>query len=371
MMHEVIQSIVIKLKNKDMIHLKYSHLLSDRNTEVAIDGEKFLINGRPALEGVVWNGIDMEGLIPNSRMVQGIFDDLNPETVDKWKYPDTGEWDPDRNTREFVDAMDEWRRHGLLAFTINLQGGSPEGYSANQPWINTAFTPDGSLRKEYMDRLKLILDKSDELGMVTILGLFYFGQDEHLSDDEAVKNGVRNAIGWVLDEGFTNVIIEVANECDNRAYNRSIIKKDSIPQLISLAKSIEKDGRRLLVATSFNGNTVPTDEVVKASDFVLIHGNGVNDPARITEMVNETRALPSFRSMPVVFNEDDHYDFDQPENNMLAAFRSGASWGFFDFRRQGESFEDGYQSVPVDWGITSDRKKAFFEKIREITGGGK
>ncbi|MBR9998060.1 MAG: hypothetical protein KFF73_03770, partial [Cyclobacteriaceae bacterium] len=133
---------------------------------------------------------------------------------------------------------------------------------------------------------------------------------------------------------------------------------------------IERDGRRLLTATSFNGNRVPTDEVVKVSDFVLIHGNGVNDPARITEMVNETRALPSFRPMPIVFNEDDHYDFDKPMNNMIAAFKSGASWGFFDFRREGESFEEGYQSVPVDWTINSGRKKAFFKKIREIAQEG-
>jgi hypothetical protein len=74
--------------------------------------------------------------------------------------------------------------------------------------------------------------------------------------------------------------------------------------------------------------------------------------------------------MPIVFNEDDHYDFNQPMNNMVAAFQSRASWGFFDFRREGEAFEQGYQSVPVDWKISSERKKAFFNKIREITGGG-
>ena len=45
----------------------------------------------------------------NSRMVQGIFNDENPETSGKYKYPDTGEWDPERNTREFVAAMAEWR----------------------------------------------------------------------------------------------------------------------------------------------------------------------------------------------------------------------------------------------------------------------
>ena len=74
-------------------------------------------------------------------MVQGIFDDLNPETRSKWAYPDTGTWDPDRNTREFVAAMPRVAAHGLLAFTINLQGGSPQGYCREQPWHNSAITP--------------------------------------------------------------------------------------------------------------------------------------------------------------------------------------------------------------------------------------
>ena len=342
---------------------------STRNTVVSIEGEKFLINGKPTLKGVIWNDILMEGLIPNSRMVQGIFDDLNQETIDKWAYPDTDKWDPERNTNEFVDAMDDWYAHGLLAFTINMQGGSPEGYSAYQPWINSAFGPDGSLREEYMNRLEKILDRSDELGMVTILGLLYFGQDENLEDERAVRNAVINTINWIWDKEYTNVIIEIANECDNSKYDRSIIKRDNIHELIMLAKSIERNGRRLLISTSFNGNRIPNDKVVEVSDFILIHGNGVNDPNRITEMVNETRNLPSYRPMPIVFNEDDHYNFDLPFNNMIAAFKSGASWGFFDFRREGESFEEGYQSVPVDWKISSDRKKAFFNAIKEITSG--
>ena len=43
--------------------------------------------------------------------------------------------------------------HGLLAFTVNLQGGSPEGYSKSQPWENSAIDPDGDLRPAYMKRL--------------------------------------------------------------------------------------------------------------------------------------------------------------------------------------------------------------------------
>jgi hypothetical protein len=30
------------------------------------------------------------------------------------------------------------------------------------------------------------------------------------------------------------------------------------------------------------------------------------------------------------FNEDDHFDFDKPVNNMLAAIGWYASWGYFD-----------------------------------------
>jgi hypothetical protein len=104
---------------------------------------------------------------------------------------------------------------------------------------------------------------------------------------------------------------------------------------------------------------LPPGNVVEVSDYILIHGNGVHQPERITEMVQLVRAMPEYKPLPIVFNEDDHFDFDLPMNNMIAAFQSKASWGYFDYRMKDEGFEDGYQSVPVDWGIHSERKKAF------------
>ena len=163
----------------------------NRMTAVSIEGEKFTINGQPTYAGRTWHGKKIEGLLLNSRMVQAIFDDHNPETVSRWAYLDTKKWDPDRNTREFVAAMPQWRRHGLLAFTVNLQGGSPEGYSAAQPWHNSAFDNDGSLRSDYLKRLETVLDQADELGMVVILGMYYFGQDGRLADEAAVKRPLR------------------------------------------------------------------------------------------------------------------------------------------------------------------------------------
>jgi hypothetical protein len=132
-----------------------------RQTSVSIVAEQFFINGRPTYPGRRWKEHRIEGLLFNARLVQGIFEDRNPETVARWAYPDSGKWDSERNTREFLDAMPIWRAHGLLAFTINLQGGSPEGYSKEQPWHNSAIESDGSLRPDYMERLGRILDKAD------------------------------------------------------------------------------------------------------------------------------------------------------------------------------------------------------------------
>lgn len=295
-------------------------------------------------------------------MVQGVFDDLNPETVVRWKYPDTGKWDPERNTNEFIAAMPGWRKYGLMAFTINFQGGSPMGYG-NKNWKNPGFNSDGTLIPAYAERMERIVKQADQLGMVVILGIFYFGQDQFLADEAAVINAVDNVVDWIRKNNFTNVLIEVANECNNRKYDHEILKQENIDQLIS---RIKMKAPALPVSASFNGNTIPLDKIVKIADYILLHGNGVNNPSRIGEMVEQVRALPSYHPMPIVFNEDDHFDFDQPENNFMSALKAHASWGFFDFRMDGEGFNEGYQSVPVNWSISSERKRGFFNKLQEI-----
>jgi hypothetical protein len=289
--------------------------------------------------------------------------------VANWKYPDTQKWDPERNTREFIAAMPEWKKHGLLAITLNFQGGSPQGYSKEQPWENNAFEPDGTLRPLYASRMERIIKKADELRMVVILGIFYFGQDQRLKDEQAVKNAVNNAIDWLFEKGFKNVMVEVNNECNVKAYDHDILKPERIHELIEQVKSKSKNGYRYLVGTSYGGGAVPKENVVRASDFILIHGNGVSDPARISEMVRQTRLVNGYRPMPIVFNEDDHFDFDKPSNNFVEAVKAYASWGYFDYRMKEEGFDEGYQSVPVNWGISSARKRGFFNKLQEITGG--
>ncbi len=342
---------------------------SERSTHVSIVGDKFHINGQPTYQGRTWRDHSIEGLLFNSRMVQATFDDRNPETRDRWAYPDTKTWDADRNTREFLEQMPVWRKHGLLAFSINLQGGSPEGYSKSQPWHNSAINADGSLDEKYLARVANVLERADELGMVVILGIYYFGQDQRVTDEAAVIAGVDATTDWLIEQEFTNVLVEINNECNSKAYNHDILKPDRVNELIARAKQRSAEKKHpLLVGTSYGGGAVARPNVVKASDFILLHGNGVKDPRRIGEMVRQTREVDGYRPMPILFNEDDHFNFDQPSNNFVEAVREFASWGYFDFRMAGEGFEEGYQSVPVNWSISSERKRGFFQLLSEITG---
>jgi hypothetical protein len=343
-----------------------------RKTVVSIDGRAFRINGRPTYEGRSWNGMKVEGLLMNSRMVQGIFDDRNPETRSRWNYPD-GAWDPERNTREFLAAMPAWRQHGLLAFTINFQGGAPIGYANEQPWHNSAFEADGSLRADYLARLEKILDKADELGMVAIVGYFYFGQDERLKDEAAVVKATENATDWLLAKGYANVLVEINNECNVKRYEHDILKPGRVHELIELVKKrsegkVKSPAGRLLASASMGGGGIPPETLVAAADFLLLHGNGVSDPDRIRKMVDTCRAIKAYRDQPILFNEDDHFGFDKPDNNMIAAVSRYASWGLFDYRLKGEGYDEGYQSVPANWGISSERKRGFFGLLAKMTG---
>jgi hypothetical protein len=336
-----------------------------RKTIVSISGEKFLINGIPTFQGKSWKGYPLEGLLPNSRMVQGIFDDLNKKTFPLWHYPDLKTWDANRNTNEFIQEMPNWQKKGLMAFTINLQGGSPEGYSKDQPWENSAIDNSGNLRTDYMNRLEKILDRSDELGMVTILGIFYFGQDKRIKDEASIIFAVQNTIKWLSERRYTNVLIEIDNEC-NANYHHAILQPERVHELIGIAQKPSDIGIRYLVSTSYGGGRIPSPAVVKSADFILIHGNGVDNPANIIEMVNKTRKVEGYTPKPIVFNEDDHFDFDKPSNNFIAATSAYASWGYFDYRMKGEGYNEGYQSVPVNWGISSTRKKGFFDLLEAI-----
>ncbi|GIT19323.1 MAG: hypothetical protein CM1200mP39_21290 [Dehalococcoidia bacterium] len=199
----------------------------------------------------------------------------------------------------------------------------------SQPWNSGAFTENGDLKPAFMKRVAKVIEAADEIGMIVCLGLFYFGQDERISDEKSVKTAVEKATNWILAKGYTNVLLEINNECDVPLYEHEILCPDRVHELINLAKSISKDGARLLVSTSFTRRMVPTEKVIESSDFILLHGNGMHDPVEITNRVQETRNANSYKGQPIFFNEDDHFEFENESNNFVPCPRTKGRMGIF------------------------------------------
>lgn len=340
-------------------------------TKIAIDGKRFLIDGQPTYAGRTYKGHSVEGLLFNTRMVQAIFDDENPETAQSWAYPDTGKWDAERNVREFIGALPSYADHGVRAVTVNLQGGMPVvGTERVQPWRNSAIDTDGSLKPQYMDRLRRVLEAADGLGMAVMLGLYYFGQDKYMDSEDAIRRGVVEVMEWLGNSGFQNVLVEINNEADIPHYAFDLLLPGRVHELVELAQSVQQPDRHIPVATSFSGGYfhrdiakgIPTDAVLKASDFVIVHTNQW-DPEQARNVVRAVQDSAGFkrRPMPIVINED-----SVRVENMFAAVEVYAPWGYYD---QGQNnYRDGYQSPPVDWTINTPQKEKFFKGVAEITG---
>ena len=343
-------------------------------TVVTIADGGFRIDGRPTYPGRSWRGHRIEGRLFNSRMANAIADDENPATRGAWAYAD-GDWDAGRSTAEFIAALPAYRAHGLLAVCINISGGSPQGYSWHQPWKICGFTPDGTIKPDWAARLDSVIKACDRLGMVVILGLFYGKQSGTLTDEAAVKAAVTNTADWLLATNATNVLIEIGNEVDlETVWAHPIIAAPRCHELIELAQ--KRANGKILVSTSLIGIDAPPAAIIACADFLLLHGNRVHGPDShyqpsphgIRLQLARWRASPAYRGQPIVYNEDDHFEFDNADNHFVAAVECGASWGYFDYRMSRERFEDGFQSLPVDWTISSKRKRAFFGLLKEITG---
>jgi len=350
-------------------------------TELAIDGTRFLINGRPTHEGVEWRGTSVEGLLLNSRMIQGVFDDANPVTRELWRYPDTGVWDPDRNTGEFCAALPEYRRHGLLAVTVGLQGGgSVYTRDVYESYECSAYEPDGTFRLPFFDRLLRVLGAADECGMVVIVNMFYVKHARRI-DPAKVSGVVERTADWLLGTGFRNIIIDLANEAADW-WKQTTFAPANIHKLIEAAQSVTRDGRRLIVgSSSAGGEELPHGRWLEVEDVSMPHGNG-HDPDTLARKVRDLRADDIFkkRPRPVLINEDGIF-----VDNLDAAVAEGASWGFYcqgygsayrdrmDWtgRPREDRYEDlsGFQTLPVNWSINTPVKRAFFDRVREITRG--
>ena len=352
-------------------------------TEIAIDGTKFVINGKPTCAGVSHRGKPVEGLLLNSRMVQAIFDDDCPETALRWRYPDTAAWDPERNTDEFCAHLPEYRAHGLLAVTVGLQGGgsiyTPDVYDH---YDNSAYRPDGSFKQPYFDRLLRVLDAADAAGMVVIVNYFYWKHVQRIPDDAVIRGITERVTDWLLRTGHRNMLVDVANEA-GEWWHRPLFGRERVHELIEIVKATTLGGRRLPAgASSGGGDEMACGRWLATEDFSMPHGNGLT-PDQLRAKIRRLRQSDEYaaRPRPVLINEDSIF-----VENLDTAVGEYASWGFY-CQGYGSAYRDrmdwtvrpretsfgelsGFQTLPVNWAINDPIKKAFFERVKAITGGG-
>jgi hypothetical protein len=230
----------------------------------------------------------------------------------------------------------------------------------------------GTIKPAWAARLDKVVKACDRLGMVVVLGLFYGKQSGTFTDEAAVKAAVTNTVDWLVQNNATNVLLEIGNEVDlENVWAHPIIAAGRCHELIALAQQ-RSDGR-LLVSTSLIGIDAPPAAIVAAADFLLPHGNRVYGPGRafqpsphgIRLQLARWRGSPAYRGQPIVYNEDDHFEFDKPTTILVAAVEGGASWGYFDYRMSRERFEDGF---PVAAGRLDDLVPAQARLLRASEG---
>lgn len=302
-------------------------------TRVSIRGARWRLN-----DHFTYPASEAEGLLMNVRMVNAVFEDKGRPG-----------FSADENTNEFIVRIPEYVGHGIRAFTINLQGGFP-GYEGA---VNSAFNPDGSLRKSYIHRVRRVIEACDRNGAVVILGCYYQRQDQILKDEKAVRSGVVNTVRWLGESGYNNVVLEIANEFNHFGFDHPILKRSQGQvELIRLAKNTSP---KLLVSTSGLGNGRLPDNVVRASDFLLIHFNGT----KLDDIPKRVQALKKF-GKPIVCNEDQKLG-EQAAIAAELSVENGASWGFMH--------ETTNQHFPFHF-KGSDDDPTVYAKLRRLTGIG-
>ena len=285
------------------------------------------------------------GRMMNLRIAQAIFDD---EWLSEFAF------DPEKNTDRVIDALDVYRAHGVLAITVSLQGGNA-GYGREFPAIPrataakpgpgkgmlvSAFRPDGTLKKPWMDRLLRLARALDERGMILDLAYFYQGQDEVLEGPAAIRNAVTQATDFLIDNNVRNVIIEIVNEATIRGFDHDLYIEKNLAELMRLARSrfaAKNAPFRLPVSASTAPDMRLLEAIAAEADLTMIHGNNRTPDLkrkRVAELAADPRA-PG----PIYMNEDDNGRATSHENlrkelaSLDAVWDSGGSWGYMPWRQ--------------------------------------
>jgi len=318
-------------------------------THLNVQGERFLINGQLTYSEIEGSNPKCHGLLWNQRMIQGVFDDK----VDRSRFNlfKMGVFDPEKNTDNLINSLPEWYKYGMRAFTVGFQGGWPVGCVDVEDIDNNPFSSDGKkLDEKYASRMDRIIRAADELGMVVIVSILYWAQSKRIEDGRGIMNAVKTACSFLKEGGYTNVIIEVANEYNIPPFRVHPIV-NSAEGMALLLKLARKASGGMLVGSS-GGGGMADKEVVEESDVVLVHGNGLTRGAYY-DFIQKVKKWANGK--PVLCNED-----SPCYTRVDIGLDTFTSWGYYNNYTK--------QIPPADYGITPGEDLYFARRMARIVG---
>ncbi len=318
-------------------------------TVVGVCMDRFTINGMLTYQDIPGSNPASHGLLWNQRLIQGVFDDAGHRAL--YNQLALERFDPDANTDALIQALPEWYRYGLRAFTVGFQGGWPVGMTEVEDIENNPFGTEGlALDSEYAARMDRLITAADKLGMVVIVNILYWAQAKKMKTGLAIRNAVTVAARFLKEKGYTNVMIDVANEYDislNKAHP-IIQTAEGIASLIELARA-ESGG--MLTSSSGGGGTAD-EQVADAGDFVLVHGNGLTRGQYYDFLKRATKLA---KGKPVLCNEDSPCC-----TRVDVALKTGTSWGYYNNYTK--------QIPPCFHGVTAGEDLFFARRMARAVG---
>ena len=261
-----------------------------------------------------------------------MFDDLNPETRGPLGLPRHGRWDPGPQHPRVRRRDARVARARPARLHPQPPGRQPPGLLEGPALAQLRLHADGTLRAAYMARLERSSTRPTAgHGRHPRPLLLRPGRAACATRRPSSGRSTRR-VSWILERGLP----ERARGDQQRVQRRGLrprhpAARRGIPtDRTGEAHTASADAGSWSARAT--GATDPEGERRPRGRFPPDARQRRERPRPHRRDGRRRAATPGYPPMPILFNEDDHFDFEKPRNNFAAATSAYASWGFFDFR---------------------------------------
>jgi hypothetical protein len=239
---------------------------------------------------------------------------MDGRPFDMWGIRVANALENDRTAHDLLLQLESYLEFGVNTLSIFLQGGSTG--QANPFDADGSFTRNTrrgecsdlfkqcgdaegiAHRNSHLDRLHVIIEQADKLGMAVGIGVFYQARIRQFAGEDAIRAATRSVANWIQAKGYRNVFTDLVNEYGHGGFSgiglcygeTERFALDGGEELLGLFKSICPT---IPSGISANG---PVPAEFPSGDLVYIHH--LHNPADIRKTLK--------RDQPIVLNEWSH-----------------------------------------------------------------